>query len=521
MDGRVSSTAAQATHPLQDNRFLLLEAVGRGGMGSVYRAFDRVEQRMVALKVLDQVERPGPSHPLCTEFEIWTRLRHPNVVRAYELCRARRGPLPRDIPYLILEYFGGRPANQAIPPGRSDSATLEEFTRRVLHALQHVHAAGLVHRDLKPGNVLVGPAHRGPGRVKLTDFGLAERAGREGQPGCLSGSLPYAAPESMLGRRLDGRADLYGLGILLYLLATGRMPLPSREPDQIIRWHLGGSRPDPRKSRPDLSERMSCFIRRLTSRDPDERPASAEEALFLLGVRLPPLPAAPRPVAGRAELAALRLAIDAARLGGRRLVLLPRSSAEAAPLVHEARVLAGIHGLGFHCLRPGPRSGSSNLGRLVLRLLLDHGEQVKTLIDRYALQRGLPLGLLGGLPVWDRMREGLLDGTWDSAARRATARGVAAFLLESSRRRSLVLHVERRATDDPLVREVVRFLARTIEERPGPSPSRGGLLVLIEDPFRTGSRESRTRPGTSRSCCPGSAAGRRGTTAAAGFATSA
>src|SRR5512140_3118562 len=133
------SALAVVASPVLDDRFFLIESLGRGGMGSVYRAFDRAEGRHVALKILDDSAPAGPSHPLSAEFEAWSRLAHPNIVDALELGRSRRGPIEAGRPYLVLEYFPGLPAHRALRPGRSDAASLEAVSREVLAALAHVH----------------------------------------------------------------------------------------------------------------------------------------------------------------------------------------------------------------------------------------------------------------------------------------------------------------------------------------------------------------------------------------------
>jgi len=465
----MGSVGAAVTETLQDGRFLVLEALGRGGMATVYRAFDRARQRMVALKVLAEHDRGGPSHPLASEFEAWSRVRHPNVVRVLELGHARCGPLPESAPYLVLEYFPGRPAHHVLAPGFRDSVTLEEFARRVLHGLWRVHGAGLVHRDLKPGNVLVRPARSGPGRIKLTDFGLAETTGMAEEPGCLSGSLPYVAPEAVLGEPIDGRADLYALGMLLFFLATGRPAAEGTAPAEIIGWHLRGRLPDPRSLRPELSDRLARFIRRCAARPREHRPASAEEALFLLGGPPPGRSSRAGGPAGLADRARLRLALDAARLGAVRFARLPRSR-RAAELVREVRVQAEIRGLGFHTLTAASRG--DGLAGLVYRLLLEQGDGVRAMIEHHRLHDGLPLGLLGGLPVWDRMKGPGFDARHDPAARSSVARGIAGFLLDAARRRTLVIHVESGAASDPLVAEVLRALARRRQ---------GGLLLLTTE----------------------------------------
>ena len=173
---RHESTLGSSASPLQDDRFLVLGALGRGGMASVYRAFDRIEQRVVALKAGSDGQQAGPAHPLSAEFEAWTRLRHPNIVEAYELATASRGPLQDGTPYLVLEHVDGLPAHESLRPGRESPDALEQLSVQLLRGLDHVHAAGLVHRDVKPANLLV----RRWGRqvdLKLTDFGLATMVG--------------------------------------------------------------------------------------------------------------------------------------------------------------------------------------------------------------------------------------------------------------------------------------------------------------------------------------------------------
>ena len=129
---------ACVTTPLQDERFLMLEALGRGGMGTVYRAFDRTEQRLVALKVPYEKTPAGPAHPLSEEFDRWTQLEHPNIVRAYELGHAERGPLARGTPYLVLEHVRGRPAHQVFPAGRMNGTSAPSSRRATTSTLSAV-----------------------------------------------------------------------------------------------------------------------------------------------------------------------------------------------------------------------------------------------------------------------------------------------------------------------------------------------------------------------------------------------
>jgi len=267
------------TQAPQDDRFQLLGILGRGATGTVYRAYDLALGRPVALKASSHSSRTAAGALFAAEFDTWSRLRHPNIVGAYEFAVATRGPIPAGTPYLVLEYVPGR------PHGRMRPAALGILAAQILSALVHVHEAGFLHRDLKPGNMLAWSLPGRAVRYKLTDFGLAARIGTSSPLGTFSGSLPYVAPEALMGLALDGRADLYGLGIALFRLATGRMPAPRGGAREILRWHLTGPAPDPTRVRPALSASLIRFLREVTRRDRDERPRSASCALELLGIR--------------------------------------------------------------------------------------------------------------------------------------------------------------------------------------------------------------------------------------------
>jgi hypothetical protein len=460
----------QATDsPLQDDRFLLLGALGQGGMASVFHAFDRIDQRMVALKVQNQAMDAGPAHPLSVEFDLWTRLRHPNIVLVHELAIADRGPFTPGAPYLVMEHVEGRPLHKALRPGRVEPAALERVAVDLLSGLEHVHEAGLVHRDLKPGNVLMPVNANGKGRLKLTDFGLASQSGCSEEPGRISGSLPYVSPEAILGLPLDGRADLYGLGILLYHLATGELPSQRTTADDLLRWHLNGPPADPRRLRPRFPSRLARFIRRLTARDPAGRPASAGDALELLGAvrRIEQL--LPRAAVDRAERAKLRLALDASRLGARRIFTLPHRRSESRALIREVLVWSQVHGLRF--FRLGTRA---DLLGLVLRLLVDRGHAARRLTLRYSLHRWLPLGLLSGLPLRDLARP---DGSEDEEV--SGAQEIARFILDCSSSSPLALRIEGDPADR-LPAAVKEELRRVLDTPRPPRPDEGGLLLLLD-----------------------------------------
>ncbi len=458
--------ASPAT-PLQDSRFLLLEALGHGGSGSVYRAFDRTEQRLVALKVPLARGLPGPAHPLSEEFDHWSRLRHRNIVRVYGMGHATSGPLPVGQPYLVLEHVRGRPAHVALRPGHIGGGVAEELAAQLLSALDHVHAAGSVHRDLKPGNVLAVVGRRRGLQIKLTDFGLAARAGVADRFGTFSGSIPYVAPEALVGLPLDGRADLYSLGVLLYQMVTGQMPVSRGGPREILRWHLSGPPADPARVRGGISPRLRRFILRLTARDRDERPASAAGALELLGARGVRAARPPVPPAARGALATLRLALDATRLGAWRVVHLPDSTGVADAWLAELEVWSQVRGIGLYRLE-------GDVERLVLQLLAARGGAAAELVERFGLGRGLSLDVLGGVPLLGAARPAKAgaDGC-------ANAGGIAAFIADCAAADPLVLHL-RKAPG--LNRAVGLELLRRVDEAAGRGPrGQGGLLVVVEE----------------------------------------
>src|SRR5262245_24295397 len=141
----MTASAEAAMSPALDGRFLLVENLGRGGQGSVFRAYDRVLRRDVAIKSLHGGRGRDATCPLTAEFATWSRLRHPCIVRAHELRRAASGPFAPGTPYLVLELVRGAPVHRALDAGRESAPILEELARRILRALDHVHRAGIVH----------------------------------------------------------------------------------------------------------------------------------------------------------------------------------------------------------------------------------------------------------------------------------------------------------------------------------------------------------------------------------------
>jgi hypothetical protein len=288
------------------------------------------------------------------------------------------------------------------------------------------------------------------------------------------------APESVLGVPLDGRADLYALGILLHFLAAGRLPFDAHDPEGVVRWHLECGGADPRARGAAIPERLARFVARLTARLPSDRPASAAAALELLGA--PRVAHASLPVSVRGARAMARLAFDLVRGGTSRCLPLPPSHEARRAVVRDAGVLAQLHGFSVQELRPSGRPGSSNLDRLVLRTLLESEAAARAWAKRLRGEQRLSLHLLGGLPMWDRLRGGAPDLARDADARRTVARAVAALWRRIAGERGLLLVVEPGALHDPVAAEAVAAFRDEVERaRAGTGATRALVLAPSRD----------------------------------------
>jgi serine/threonine protein kinase len=208
-------------------RYRVLRMVGEGGMGSVYEAEQDHPRRAVALKVI----RPGLTSPeLLRRFERESqalgRLQHPGIAQIYEAGTADTGFGPQ--PYFAMEFILGQTLKEHVTAHQLQTRQRLELVARICDAVQHAHERGLIHRDLKPGNILVDPT----GQPKILDFGVARltdghaQATQQTDVGQLVGTLAYMSPEQVLGDplELDTRSDVYALGVILYELLAGRLP---------------------------------------------------------------------------------------------------------------------------------------------------------------------------------------------------------------------------------------------------------------------------------------------------------
>jgi serine/threonine protein kinase len=256
----------------------VLEVLGRGGFGIVFRAFDEVLQRVVALKVLaPQMAATSPARKrFLREARSSAQVRHENVVQVYAV---EEQPLP----YLVMEFIPGETLQQRLDrTGPLDVAEVLRIGRQVAEGLAAAHAQGLIHRDVKPANVLIeGGAQQ---RVKLTDFGLARAADDASisQSGVVAGTPMYMAPEQAKGETLDHRADLFSLGSVLYAMLSGHPPFRASGTMAVLKRVCED---DPRPIReviPEVPDWMCGIVSKLHAKNSAERFQSAREVADLL-----------------------------------------------------------------------------------------------------------------------------------------------------------------------------------------------------------------------------------------------
>ena len=285
------------------NRYRLDRRLAHGGMSEVWVATDTILDRQVAVKLLKAslADDPVVVERFRREAIAAAGLNHPYIVSIYD----------------TVEESGRAAVVMELVPGRSLRSLLDEsgrlgidetlvIGRAVAAALSHAHQAGLVHRDVKPGNVLVTPE----GRVKLTDFGIAKAVERRHDDltaeNVMMGTAKYLSPEQVLGFPLDGRADLYSLGLVLYECLTGKVAFTGATDGAIAIARLQRDPAPIRKSRPEVPQVVADAVTCLLARRPEDRPATAAAARAMLAdaangrddVTLPPLPPPPAPLNG-------------------------------------------------------------------------------------------------------------------------------------------------------------------------------------------------------------------------------
>ena len=275
-----------ASAPRIGGRYRLGEAIGRGGMATVYRAHDEQLDRPVALKRLRA--ELDEHHRFTARFAGEARragsINHPNVVALYDVG-------DDEASYLVMELVeGGDLAALLRREGRLEPARAAQLAADAAAGLQAAHDAGVIHRDVKPGNILLGP----DGRGMVTDFGIARATGEDTltRTGAVLGSVDYFSPEQTRGERAGQASDIYALGVVLYELLTGRRPFHGDTPYATAVDRLNRPPPDPRAVEPEVPDGLAEIAMRAMAHEPADRypTAAAMGAALTAWTELPALP---------------------------------------------------------------------------------------------------------------------------------------------------------------------------------------------------------------------------------------
>jgi serine/threonine-protein kinase len=270
----------------------ILEELGSGGMGKVYRAKNVTLERIVALKVLAAQFSADPAfvQRFLKEARVAARLNHPNIVQIYEFGSVD------GVHFIAMEYVDGQSLRKQLGLGRFTESDALRVARQAVRALAVAHAGGVVHRDIKPDNLMLTMN----GELKLVDLGIAKRLDEDQnltQTGQAVGTPHYISPEQIRGLKdIDARADIYSLGATLYHLVTGHAPYKGTSGALVMSMHLTHPLPDPRKYEPSLSEGICRVLRKMMAKERDERyptAAALDQDLYRLQIGEMPAPEEP------------------------------------------------------------------------------------------------------------------------------------------------------------------------------------------------------------------------------------
>src|SRR5213078_839223 len=298
---------------LISDRFRLEEKVGAGGMSSVYRAFDPTLERWVAIKLMhrDISTDPDQLERFRREARAVASLSHPHIVTVIDAGEDDGAP------YIVFEYVQGETLKDRIRSmGRLPVPEAVAYAIEIGRALECAHAHKLVHRDVKPQNVLIDP----DGRAKVTDFGIARTLDDGGltATGRVLGTTDYVSPEQALGEDVGAQSDIYSLGICLYEMLTGDIPFKAESQVGVAMKHVRESMPDVQRVRPEVSAALAAVIERATCKERRNRYASVDEMVWDLEQALAIEAARQGEATGEAAAAGPLPGPRAARRGGDR-----------------------------------------------------------------------------------------------------------------------------------------------------------------------------------------------------------
>jgi serine/threonine protein kinase len=466
--------------------FRIEDVVGRGGMGVVYHAVELSLGRPVALKVIAPhlAEEEGFRERFVRESRLSASLDHPHIVPVYGAGEAD------GVPYIAMRLVEGVNLRMEIAAhGRLEPARAVRLVQQIASALDAAHERGLVHRDVKPANVLIS-SHGGSEHAYLTDFGVTKRRTSTASgtgTGEWVGTLDYVAPEQLRGERVDARADVYSLGCVLYQCLTAHVPFP-RESDLATLWaHISDAPPAASDVFPDVPVDLSAVVTRALAKTPEQRYASAGELARAAReamahtpdretVDRPTRPAArparPRRVAGslydrERELTQAAVELDAARSGSGRILLI-----EGQAGIGKSRLLAELSGMaeerGFDVYSACGIELEREFAYGVVRQLFEYGLHRLTSTERASLFEGAAglaesLLLRPGEPA-----TGAKEDAGESAEDRmfAALHGLYWFCAQLSERAPLLLAVDDADRADQASLRFLAHLAPRLEGLP-------------------------------------------------------
>lgn len=257
-----------------DNRYEILERIGVGGMAVVYKARCHRLNRLVAIKILkpELASDPEFRRRFQAESQAVAMLSHVNIVGVYDVCQSD------GLNYIVMELIDGMTLKQYMQKRGTPLKWQEalHFTSQVLRALDHAHSRGIIHRDIKPHNILV----LRDGTIKVADFGIARLTSTQATLTQEAiGSVHYISPEQAKGSHIDGRSDLYSVGVMLYEMLTGRLPFEGETPVLIAIQHINSIPIQPRELNPDIPVALEAIIMKAMAPNPNQRYASAQDML--------------------------------------------------------------------------------------------------------------------------------------------------------------------------------------------------------------------------------------------------
>ena len=258
------------------DHYEIVEELGSGGMGIVYKARDMRLRRHVAIKLLSQRYNSEIARArFLREAQAASALNHPNIVTVFDIGQCE------DAPYMVMEFVDGQPLGRMIPPRGMIFSEAYSYALQLADALSAAHSRGIVHRDLKPNNIMVSPV----GKVKILDFGLAKilRSSEsvDTVTGMFLGTVGYVSPEQALGSELEPRSDIFSLGVVFHEMMTGSQPFTGSSPWAIIEAIACGKSQDLRDTHAHIPETIATMVKSMLSREVNERPTAVSLLYFL------------------------------------------------------------------------------------------------------------------------------------------------------------------------------------------------------------------------------------------------